>query len=141
MRQIESSLTDLYAALLDRAVDLYPIMRLCLDPAPFSDDLSAAPLGGEDASNYVEHVDVLSLAPGLEPRPQIYWDTIRDVIRIKRERAAKEALVSLPTDILQTVSSAALGGESGLPRPSSSNLEKMVREEFERALLLSLIHI
>jgi len=106
-------------------------MRLCLDPAP----TLGGPTGGGDASNYVEHVDLLSLAPGHTSWPDLHWATVREVMVLKRERAAAEALVSLPASLAEATGEGAAGlgtaaASRGRPR---DGFEAMVRAQFARA--------
>lgn len=86
----------------------------------------------EGASNYVEHVDMLSLATHPGPPPRAYWRTVREVIRIKRERAAAEALVSLPANLVLAQPSGA-PPQHAQPQPVHP-LEQTVRLHFERAV-------
>lgn len=90
--------------------------------------------GDEDASNYIEHVDVLSLTEQAGPPPVGYWKTVREVIRIKRERAAAEALVSLPARLVSQPPTRDAAQTQHAQAQAAHPLEQTVRVQFERAV-------
>jgi hypothetical protein len=96
--------------------------------------------GDQDAAegelDYIENVDVLSLAAHSGPPPRGYWRTVREVIRIKRERAAAEALVSLPANLVLAQNTETRGGTTSqnARAQTAHPLEQAVRAQFERAV-------
>ena len=80
------------------ATDLYPILRLSLDPDRARDHASGDV--SDDQHGCLEHVDHLYLRPEFEHAPSSheYWRRAREVFAIKASRGAREALVTVPME-------------------------------------------